>query len=121
MAKRTSGLGRGLGDLLADNAPELRGGATVIRRDDSGEVTVTPQASDATEKIGDMIAVEKSDAGEATEISEIITMMPAEIENMAEKSEKETEIAVNAPNAIENAEIVHNPHKSLKALFRSYK
>ena len=47
MSGRKSGLGRGLGDLLADNAPELRGGATVVRRDESGEVTVTPHANDA--------------------------------------------------------------------------
>ena len=47
MSGRKSGLGRGLGDLLADNAPELRGGATVVWRDESGEVTVTPDANDA--------------------------------------------------------------------------
>ena len=47
MSRKTSGLGRGLGDLLADNAPDLKGGATVVWRDVDGNVTVTPDAQDA--------------------------------------------------------------------------
>ena len=45
MAKKPSGLGRGLEDLLADNAPELRRGTgSVVKKD--GEVA-TPMAAPA--------------------------------------------------------------------------
>ena len=67
MSGRKSGLGRGLGDLLADNAPELRGGATVVRRDESGEVTVTPHANDAKNS-GSESEYAKKPASERTSI-----------------------------------------------------
>ena len=43
MSNKTRGLGRGLGDLLADNAPEIRS-SSVIRRDENGEVSISPIA-----------------------------------------------------------------------------
>ena len=45
MSNKPRGLGRGLGDLLADNAPEVRA-STVIRRDGNGEVVVSHTASE---------------------------------------------------------------------------
>ena len=41
MSNKSRGLGRGLGDLLADNAPEVRS-SSVIRRDEDGEVVISP-------------------------------------------------------------------------------
>ena len=45
MPKKPSGLGRGLGDLLEDNAPSLRTQqpSVVIRTGQSGEVPPPPQ------------------------------------------------------------------------------
>ena len=48
MSNKPRGLGRGLGDLLADNAPEVRA-SSVIRRDEDGEVSISPYAQEATE------------------------------------------------------------------------
>ena len=135
MSKRTSGLGRGLGDLLADNAPELRGGATVIRRDEDGEVTVTPDAADAIEKIEETNA-ESNDADVSSEVLEqsggaseadnssdeeekVIVITPSEAKNV-DISPTNTETAADVSPS-ENSETVHHPHRSLKALFRSYK
>lgn len=44
MAKKQSGLGRGLGDLLADNTPEVRGGGTVVRKQEGESVVITPSS-----------------------------------------------------------------------------
>ena len=41
MAKKAAGLGRGLGELLEDNTPVISRGGTVIRRDETGTVSVT--------------------------------------------------------------------------------
>ena len=42
MQKKTSGLGRGLGDLLEDNAPEIRKNtAKVVIRTETKRVTVS--------------------------------------------------------------------------------
>lgn len=51
MSKKTSGLGRGLGDLLEDNAPEIRSSGTVVRRDAYGEVSVSPEKVGSAEII----------------------------------------------------------------------
>ena len=64
MSRRTSGLGRGLGDLLADNSPEIRGGATVVRRDENGEATITPDIADVVETEADVAAVVEHVGGE---------------------------------------------------------
>ncbi len=140
MSKRTSGLGRGLGDLLADNAPELRSGATVIRRDEDREVTVTPDAADAIENIeetsaesnGSDVSAEASEQNrEAPETDNgfedeerviVITPSPSQ-----EETAKNVDISPSSAEALgnsgaaENGEAVHHPHRSLKALFRSYK
>ena len=42
MAKKASGLGRGLGDLLEDNTPELRGKNSVVIRNGETKTTMTP-------------------------------------------------------------------------------
>ena len=42
MAKKMSGLGRGLGDLFEDNAPEVRQGQGSVVRQDGGPIGVTP-------------------------------------------------------------------------------
>lgn len=43
MAKKPSGLGRGLEDLLADNAPELRRGTgSVVKKDGVREMPTSP-------------------------------------------------------------------------------
>ncbi len=41
MAKKAAGLGRGLGDLLEDNTPVVSRGGKVVRRDESGSVSVS--------------------------------------------------------------------------------
>ena len=51
MSKKTSGLGRGLGDLLEDNAPEVRSSGTVVRRDAYGEVSISPETVESAEII----------------------------------------------------------------------
>lgn len=140
MSKRTSGLGRGLGDLLADNAPELRSGATVIRRDEGGEVTITPNAADAIEKTEEISAA-SIDADEIAEISEqgsdknetsdaseasdrVIVITPSSSSNELAKNVDKRPDSAEEPKTIgtsESGETVHHPHRSLKALFRSYK
>ncbi|MBE6556692.1 MAG: hypothetical protein E7664_02975 [Ruminococcaceae bacterium] len=42
MAKKQSGLGRGLGDLLEDNKPEIRSSSRVVIREDKKDA---PKAS----------------------------------------------------------------------------
>ena len=55
MAKKASGLGRGLGELMEDNAPVVRRGGTVIRKDEKGPVSVTPPAASAPTNPGVVI------------------------------------------------------------------
>ncbi|MBE6546098.1 MAG: hypothetical protein E7668_01490 [Ruminococcaceae bacterium] len=42
MAKKPSGLGRGLGELMEDNAPEIHGGGTVVKREGAESIVITP-------------------------------------------------------------------------------
>ena len=42
MAKKPSGLGRGLGELMEDNAPEIHGGGTVVKREGGESIVITP-------------------------------------------------------------------------------
>ncbi len=42
MAKKASGLGRGLGELLADNTPDVRSGGRVIKKQDGEAIYITP-------------------------------------------------------------------------------
>ena len=50
MAKKPSGLGRGLGDLLEDNAPTIRSGGTVIKTGENGSIHITPPPQTASEQ-----------------------------------------------------------------------
>ena len=131
MSKRTSGLGRGLGDLLADNSPEIRGGATVVRRDENGEATITPDIADIVETEADVAAVVENVGGEAAfaEQGSEEPELPSDtaedtpiVINSADQSNRADQYGrtntVRQPNAGEEA---HHPHRSLKALFRSYK
>ena len=44
MPKKPSGLGRGLGDLLDDNTPEIRAGKSVVIRSEGGSIQMTPES-----------------------------------------------------------------------------
>ena len=132
MSKRTSGLGRGLGDLLADNSPEIRGGATVVRRDENGEATITPDIADVVETAADVAAVVENVGGEAVDVEQV----DSEKEPQTPSRDAEPIIinaGLSAGEAIfenanseavrqaETSEEIHHPHRSLKALFRNYK
>lgn len=128
MSKRTSGLGRGLGDLLADNSPEIRGGATVIRRNEDGEATVTPDISDGVEleKGAEIYADKvKNDANEikaptvTAEGSAEDTQTRIIIGGSTHTSEIDPFAAPSVSGA--SASETRPPHRSLKALFKSYK
>lgn len=129
MSKRTSGLGRGLGDLLADNSPEIRGGATVIRRDGNGEVTVTPDLSDGVESAPEVekYGKNKNNVKESAECPVKIDAIPSED---AEESRiiiggsSQTSESFSPYESREEGDgraETHPPHRSLKALFKSYK
>lgn len=127
MSKRTSGLGRGLGDLLADNSPEIRGGATVIRRNKNGEATVTPDISDGVES-----AVASEIYGKTEEKGEkeaVILTKSADIS----AADHQPRIIIGGESASNNAvefqlsgqdasqTETRTARRSLKALFKSYK
>ena len=47
--KKPSGLGRGLGELLDDNTPEIREGrGSVVVRNEGGSIKITPVSSTPT-------------------------------------------------------------------------
>lgn len=139
MSKRTSGLGRGLGDLLADNSPEIRGGATVIRRDDRGEATITPDLADGVENAAEIRAYVGGEAvDEDSLVDKDIFVKNADIE--VENTPTRIIIGGNAQEiacegdkkatfdefggayaAGRAAEAPAAPRRSLKALFKSYK
>jgi hypothetical protein len=50
MSKRTSGLGRGLGELLDDNTPDMRAGrsATVVKKE-GDSISIIPAGSKQVE------------------------------------------------------------------------
>ena len=46
MAKKDSGLGRGLGDLLEDNTPDVREGRSKVTVETNGDIIkITPEGS----------------------------------------------------------------------------
>lgn len=110
MSKKTSGLGRGLGDLLEDNAPEVRSSGTVIRRDEDGEVSISPEAVESSEIISSLA-------------SETETHAPAVSEKSASESIPDSIKLEGEPDAesekVEKEELHHRT--SLKAVFRSFK
>ena len=128
MSKKTSGLGRGLGDLLEDNAPELKS-ATVIRRDEDGEVRVSPVAVSyvreaESEKESKPLVFPKVTpiSGGASDSAEKVS---EEIEKNAETSEGISEkTAEPEPSVSENEEkplYEELPRtRSLKAIFRTF-
>ena len=135
MSKRTSGLGRGLGDLLADNSPEIRGGATVLRRDGQGEATITPDVTDGIngKDISEMrifegnngISKPQDDTGaeEAAADAVVGPSEDAQVRVILGGSSQASEIdpyGVYSATGTTSAE-AKATHRSLKALFKSYK
>ena len=106
MSKKASGLGRGLGDLLNDNAPELKGSGSAMRRDEDGIVNIAPEATDSRV------------VGESSDVSLQDTSIQTETEtvNPEEKIEENT---VQAPEKPLFEELPRS--RSLKSLFREYK
>ena len=49
MANKPSGLGRGREELMADNAPEVHGGGTVIKREEGASILITPKSGGPTD------------------------------------------------------------------------
>ena len=136
MTKKTSGLGRGLGDLLDDNAPEVRGSGTVIRHDGDGDVSISPERVEGTEIIHTLSTdyrepqVHKA----VTPITAYSSDMPLTVEDIREAAEEKGE-TVTVGNAVtereeaepqireaaSEAEVQPQRSRSLKALFREYK
>ena len=119
MSKKTSGLGRGLGDLLEDNAPELKS-ATVIRRNEDGEVSVSPVAVS-------YIKEERNE--EYTKPLVFPSVTPITGGNSAEKAEASQTTEKVDENGENSAKIVDKTPehselprtRSLKAVFRNFK
>ena len=125
MAKKDSGLGRGLGDLLFDNTPEIRMGGSVIKRDGNREITVNHGES----SINPTVSVVKN-AGNYTEQTSIpqvfATVEPINAKNESVTAEQlsietvePTVIIANGASGDEDTPAA--PKRSLKALFREYK
>ena len=146
MSKNTSGLGRGLGDLLEDNSPSVRVSGTVVRHDSTGDVTVSPEAVESRE-ILHTLSTDYREPQVHTEITPITAgrssySAPLSLEDIYGETEKEeksdsssviakktatenenipTEPLVIIANGSRKEETVTEaPRKSLKALFREY-
>ncbi len=120
MSKKTSGLGRGLGDLLEDNAPELKS-ASVVRRGEDGEVSVSPIALSYVKE-------ESKDAEKPLvfpSVTPIIGGESREVSDPGEPSGTAGDIGggENADTDAKKVEVVGEPPRtrSLKAVFRSFK
>ena len=94
MSKKLSGLGRGLGDLFEDNSPEVRSSGIVVRRDESGEVTISPDAVDGARvvhagSVGNYAApyVHTVVMPVSDEKEEILTLFEENVENKEETKE----------------------------------
>ena len=136
MSKRTSGLGRGLGDLLADNSPEIRGGATVVRRNEDGEAVITPDLSDGVE--GGIVTkiYENAVVNDIKEVANDVNEDRIEETSVFSESEVSAEpriiiggssnmsstdpYAASTVSGADGSE-ARPAHRSLKALFKSYK
>ena len=149
MSKNTSVLGRGLGDLLEDNAPLVRSSGTVVRHDSAGDVSISPEAVESREILHTLstdyrspqvhAAVTPITAGRGS-YSEPLTLEDIDGEYGDDApEEKSASVSVrteeNAQNPVETVaepvviiadgskkdeEIPEAPRKSLKALFREY-
>ena len=103
MSKNVSVLGRGLGDLLEDNAPEVRHSGTVVRRDGGREVSISPEEIESERIIR---SVSGTDTGEAQVI----------VTPVRQESAAEVQAPVTEPQRVEE-----RPRTSLKAVLRSFK
>ena len=149
MSKNTSVLGRGLGDLLEDNAPLVRSSGTVVRHDSAGDVSISPEAVESREILHTLstdyrspqvhAAVTPITAGRGS-YSEPLTLEDiygeygddAPEEKSASVSVRTEENAQNSAETVaepvviiadgskKDEEIPEAPRKSLKALFREY-
>ena len=129
MSKRTSGLGRGLGDLLADNSPEIRGGATVVRRNEDGEATITPDISDGVEgiSIAEAYDAETENSIKEEQTSDIdgamtpdLSSEPRIIIGGSSNLSSNDPYAASSVSGVDSSD-ARPAHRSLKALFKSYK
>lgn len=143
MAKNTSGLGRGLGDLLEDNSPSVRVSGTVVRHDSTGDVSISPEAVESREILHTLstdyrepqvfaavtpITAGRSSYSEPLSLEDIYGEYPEEREKdtkndtvLVKKEEIPTEPVVIIADGSHNDEpISEAPRKSLKALFREY-
>ncbi|MBQ8849643.1 MAG: hypothetical protein IJ011_04860 [Clostridia bacterium] len=160
MSRKTSGLGRGLGDLLVDNTPEMKS-ASVIRRDEDGEVNVTNDEAQIAEikelaekgersvlegeqlslQDNDIAAVTQAhkspDAQVTSEVSSVAQTPKKTDEHTAVEVQRTSEATALGAKTVEKVSEMgqgepegetakplyeeHHPHRSLKALFRSYK
>lgn len=125
MAKKDSGLGRGLGDLLFDNTPEIKTSGSVIKRDGDREISVDHGVSSDFST-----ASVVKNAGNYTEQTSkpqvFATVEPISAKNesiMAEQlsidSVEPTVIIANSTPTDEDTPVMAK--KSLKALFKEYK
>lgn len=145
MSNKPRGLGRGLGDLLADNAPEVRS-SSVVRRDEHGEVSISHVAEPSPRKsTGDEYAdgennrplvfpkvtpivggashteeqsEETDEAREILEADAAITGKPIEDSFLNSGASKSS--ASNESGAEKAEDTVVYP-RSLKAVFRNFK
>ena len=150
MAKNTSGLGRGLGDLLEDNSPSVRVSGTVVRHDSTGDVSISPEAVESREILHTLstdyrepqvhAAVTPITAGhtsysEPLSLEDIYGEYPEQKENAEnsdtvsvrqqdlplEKEEIPAEpVVIIADGSHKSDPVPEAPRKSLKALFREY-
>ncbi len=122
MSKKPSGLGRGLGDLLEDNAPELKS-ATVIRRNEDGEVSVSPIAVSYIKEEKNEDCAKPLVFPTVTPITGGSDTEKAEPFDAAEKISEISEFGnEKAENAEKKPEYDEPPRtRSLKAVFRNFK
>ncbi len=131
MSKKESGLGRGLGDLLMDNAPEVRTSGSVVKKDTDREISIT-HTGIASENERTVI----KNADNYIEITSKpyvytpVTPIKAEAapiidDNVNEKPIEEIAEEKVDLSAISDDDLAKNEarsrSRSLKALFREYK
>ena len=140
MSNKSRGLGRGLGDLLADNAPELRS-SSVIRKDERGEVSISPieQSPAATVRGADgdnadaaterplvfpqvtPIVGGRAQADEAREILEADAALSGRSIEVISASSGTSDAEGNSRSGAEQGEDTVVYPRSLKAVFRNFK